>query len=364
MAEQKNGSTSFFLTAKGRHVLVISIGVIVLLVLFYRLQHIINPLLISFLIAYILDPFVDWFENKKVPRLLIVITVYLLLLAAIIPLVLYVFPEIFNQAVDLVQWVSHKYKDLRTLLQQRYPARYDRLISWTERSISSVSSRVAQILLANLNEILGSAFTIVTLIFLIPLYTFFFLWRFDYLTSVIAKYLPRTYKKRIISVIHDINQVVGNFFRGRLIICLIVGVSSAIGFQIAGIPFAWPLGLLIGMFNFVPYLAPIFGLPPVLLIAYLTFQDFRHPLYALIVYGVTQLVDNWILTPFIQGKMVGLHPITTIVVVLIGADLAGVFGLILAIPAAAAIKILFKNFIWPHIAEAADLDINLQTPKK
>ncbi len=364
MIEKSQLDPKPLMSARWRHILVISIGILVLFAFFYRLQHIVNPLLISFLIAYILDPFVDWFEHRKVPRIVVVIAVYVLMIVAILLLVLLVVPEVVNQAIDLAQWAARKYLELKRHLQQMNPSRYGRLIEWSEKNISVVSARISQVLFANLNDILGSALTVVTLVFLIPLYTFFFLWRFDYLVSVISRYLPRAHKKKIIEVTGEINQVVANFFRGRLIICLFVGITSAIGFQIAGIPFAWPLGLAIGVFNFIPYLAPIFGLPPVLLVAYLTFHDFRHPIYALIVYGFTQLLDNWILTPFIQGKMVGLHPITAVVVVLIGADLAGVLGLILAIPAAAAIKILFKQFIWPHIAEAADLDPSLQKPEK
>jgi len=347
-----------------RHILVISIGLMILLVLFYRLQEILNPLLISFLIAYVLDPFVDWFEKKGVPRVAVVVIVYVILLAVILLLILFVFPELFNQAVDLAQWVTQKYGELRIHLEQQSPSRYSRIIAWSEKSLAAVSTRAGQIFLTHLNEILGSAVTVVTLVLLIPIYTFFFLWRFDYLTSVIARYLPRTHKKRIIEVTHEINLVVANFFRGRLIVCLFVGVSCAIGFQISGLPFAWPLGLLIGVFNFIPYLAPIFGLPPTLLVAYLTFHDLRHPLYATIVYLVAQFIDNWILTPVIQKKMIGLHPITTIVVIFIGGNLAGMFGLIVAIPAAAVIKILFKEFIWPHIAEAADLDPRLQQSEK
>jgi predicted PurR-regulated permease PerM len=102
-------------------------------------------------------------------------------------------------------------------------------------------------------------------------------------------------------------------------------------------------------------MAPLIGLPATVLITYLTYHDILHPILAVAVYGFFQLTDSFIFTPFIQGKMIGLHPITTIVVILVGSDLGGVFGLVLAIPTAAAVKILFNEFIRPVILDAADI---------
>ena len=148
-----------------------------------------------------------------------------------------------------------------------------------------------------------------------------------------------------------------HFFRGRLLVCLAVGLICAIGFQIVGVPFAWPLGLAMGVLNFVPFLAPFVGLPFVVIISYVDSGGFRQPIWATVVFSIAQFVDGWILTPFVQGKSIGLHPITTIIVLLIGSELAGLFGLLLAIPAAAAVKILFREFVWPTVAEAADIDV-------
>jgi predicted PurR-regulated permease PerM len=131
----------------------------------------------------------------------------------------------------------------------------------------------------------------------------------------------------------------------------------AIGFQIVSVPFAWPLGLAMGILNFVPFLAPFVGLPVVVIISYANSGGFHLPLWATIVFSIVQFIDGWILTPVIQGKSIGLHPITTIIVLMIGSELAGLYGLLLSIPAAAAMKILFKEFVWSTVAEAADIDV-------
>jgi len=162
-------------------------------------------------------------------------------------------------------------------------------------------------------------------------------------------------------VVSQIDQVAANFFRGRLIICLFIGVSTAVGFAVIGLPFAWLLGIAAGILNLVPYFGPISILVPSLLVAYLHFHDFRHPIYTFTTFTAFQLIDGFILTPVVQGKMIGLHPITTLVVLLIGGELAGVFGLILAVPAAAAIKILAREFLLPELLDTQPEKNRLQS---
>ncbi len=339
-----------------RHGVVIILSVAGILLLAYRLEHIINPLLVSLIIAYILDPFVAFVEKKGISRLLVVIGVYVLLAVLAVLIIVLLVPVLIEQINDFIRWIAKKSVDVKSLIQIRYPDRYNKILAQVEKTTSTYGSQFAQQVIENVSALLLSTFTIINLLILIPLYTFFFLWRFDHIVEVIQRYLPRRHKEKIIDTVAEINPLVANFFRGRLIVCGIVGVTTAIGLSFVGVPFAWPLGLAAGVLNLVPFLAPVIGLPVIMLVTYLTFKDWSHPLASLIVYCAIQAADGFVLTPLIQGKMVGLHPITTIVVIFVGSDLAGVFGLILAIPAAAAVKIIFKRFIWPEIAEATNIN--------
>jgi predicted PurR-regulated permease PerM len=225
-----------------------------------------------------------------------------------------------------------------------------------EKLFAAYSGKTVQYLFDYTTVLLGSTFTIINLVILIPIYTFFFLWRFGPVAETCSRFLPLRYKDRILNVTNQINLVTANFFRGRLLICFAVGLLTAIGFQIVGVPLAWPMGLAVGVLNLIPFLAPVVGLPAVMAICYISSHNWQLPMYALSAFIIPQIIDGWLLTPLVQGKSIGLHPITTIVVILIGSELAGMFGLLLAIPAAAAIKIIFKEFAWPEIAEAAGLD--------
>ena len=113
---------------------------------------------------------------------------------------------------------------------------------------------------------------------------------------------------------------------------------------------------MIGVMNLIPFLSTVLGLPPSLLAAYVGHGDLVHPLYAAIVFMVVQSCDAFVLTPWIQGKALGLHPITIVIVLLMGSELGGLFGMLLAIPAACVVKILFLEFVWPHLKELTGQD--------
>ncbi|NLE30057.1 MAG: AI-2E family transporter [Phycisphaerae bacterium] len=324
----------------------------------WRLEHILSPVLLSLTIAYILDPAVGWFERKGLPRLFIVIMVFLLLIASVVGVFIIVVPQLVYQIQDFLRWISERPADIHRILYQRLePEQAEKLSRQIQSNLSSYSGKMVQYLFDYFTKILTSAFTIINLGILIPIYIFFFLWRFDRITETVRRFLPKKYKARLLGVLGPINDIMAHFFRGRLLVCLAVGLICAIGFQIVGVPFAWPLGLAMGVLNFVPFLAPFVGLPFVVIISYVDSGGFRQPIWATVVFSIAQFVDGWILTPFVQGKSIGLHPITTIIVLLIGSELAGLFGLLLAIPAAAAVKILFREFVWPTVAEAADIDV-------
>jgi predicted PurR-regulated permease PerM len=234
-------------------------------------------------------------------------------------------------------------------IREKYPSQVHDFLSGLQKSAASYTSQVIQHAVAAFGTVAGSLLAVVSVLILLPLYTFFFLWRFDRVVGFLGGLIPGRHRDRVVLVVKQIDQTLASFFRGRLIVCGIVGVATAIGYLIAGVPFALVLGLLVGVLNLVPYLSVVVGLPITLVVCYLAHFDLAHPLYALIAFTVVQMLDNFFLTPVIQGKAVGLHPITMVVVLLIGSELAGLLGLILAVPAAAVIKILLREFVLPEL---------------
>lgn len=336
-------------------------GVIVLTVvvvwLAYRVRAVFTPILVSAGLAYILNPLVTSLKRKRIPRLASVIGIYVLLAGIIAMAMPVVISEVIAQGSQLSQTLAGYTQEKVGYLQEKYPQEFTKYVLVIKEQLAKYGTRTAGYLAEGLTAILSSVFNLVTVLVLIPLYTFFFLWRFDSLIEKIAvNMIPAEYRVRTVKIAKAIDAAVASFFRGRLLVCLAVGVATTIGYAIAGIPFALLLGPMIGVMNLIPFLSTVLGLPPSLLAAYVGHGDLVHPLYAGIVFMIVQSCDAFVLTPWIQGKALGLHPITIVIVLLMGSELGGLFGMLLAIPAACVVKILFLEFVWPHLKELTGQD--------
>jgi len=209
-------------------------------------------------------------------------------------------------------------------------------------------------------RVLGAVVQIGLLAFLIPFYFFFFsLWYPDVLRFG-RDLLPRRNKDRVLHLLGKMDEVVAGFVRGRIVISLIMGVMLAIGWMICGVPYAIPLGLVVGVFCAVPYLGGV-GIP--LAVGLLFFDQLSLPadersiwlgwfgvvLWPALVFAVIQFIEGYVLVPYIAGRATGLDPVTILVVVLAGGSVLGVYGMLLAIPVAACGKILLMEVVLPKV---------------
>ena len=161
------------------------------------------------------------------------------------------------------------------------------------------------------------------------------------------EYEPNNYRVRIGNTTGEIWRTNLTFVRSRIVVCLLVGLLTGLGYWLVGLPYWWAWAIVIGATNAVPILPLACGLLPSVIQAYLHFGDLAHPFYIALVFMIVQVLDGFVLSPLIQGKMVGLHPVTTLILLTAGSLFFGFFGLILAIPIAIAAKIIFKNFFQP-----------------
>ena len=170
-------------------------------------------------------------------------------------------------------------------------------------------------------------------------------------------FIPDHNRDRVRHLIREMDRAVAGFVRGRLVISAILGTIFAIGWLIVGVPYSLALGLLIGVFCAVPYLSVI-GVP--VAVTLLAVDQFSLPesermawwgiiVWPTAVYMVGQSLDDWVLTPLIQGKVTNLNPVAIVVAVLAGGTLAGIYGMLLAVPAAACVKIILSEVVMPRI---------------
>jgi predicted PurR-regulated permease PerM len=199
------------------------------------------------------------------------------------------------------------------------------------------------------------------LAFLIPFYFYYFSVHWPAITGFFAGLIPDERKGTVLQLASEMDRAVAGFVRGRIVICILMGVMFAVGWQVCGVPYGIALGVLTGALSIVPYLGGIglpvavgllavdqFGLPP----------DARMALWGILlwptaVFVVVQTIEGYLLTPVIAGKATNLDPVTIVVAILAGGSVAGVYGMLLAIPIAACGKIALTRIVMPRLLEFA-----------
>jgi predicted PurR-regulated permease PerM len=199
------------------------------------------------------------------------------------------------------------------------------------------------------------------LLFLIPFYFFFFSLWYPQVCDFVNSLIPESKSSTIIPLLHRMDDAVAGFVRGRIVIAIIMAVLYAVGWAFMGVPYAILLAIVVGAFSLVPFLGLI-GIP--VAIVMLAVAQFDLPeaqrmtwwgilLWPTLVFAVVNTLDGWVLTPFIAGKATNLDPVTIFVAVLAGGSVMGVYGMLLAIPIAACIKILLSDLVIPKLRELA-----------
>ena len=204
--------------------------------------------------------------------------------------------------------------------------------------------------------VFGSVLEFFGLLVLLPIYTWFLLFELERIHSFVARYLPRRDRERIVRIGGQVGEVLANFFRGRLLVCLIKGAILSVGLWIAGIDFALLLGLGTGFLSLVPFVGSLIGFVLALLVGLLEYELGTALWHVGLVFFAAEMIENYLLLPRILGESLGLHPVVVIFALMAGASSMGMFGLLIALPLTATIVILCREFLLPVLAEMADKD--------
>lgn len=215
---------------------------------------------------------------------------------------------------------------------------------------------------ALVQRVFGSVVEFALLLILLPIYTWFLLFELEGIHSFVARYLPRRDRERIVRIGGQIGEMLANFFRGRLLVCLFKGGILALGLWIAGVDFALLLGLGTGFLSLVPFFGSLVGFVLALLVGLLEFDVVTALWHVGLVFFAAEMIENYLLLPHILGESLGLHPVVVIFALMAGAASMGMFGLLIALPLTATIVILGREFLLPVLAEIADKD-GKRTPR-
>ncbi|WP_430815010.1 AI-2E family transporter [Carboxylicivirga sp. RSCT41] len=323
------------------------------------LKHVLGPFIIAVFIAYLLDPLVNFVQNKMRIRhrglsVLLTVSVVGAALTAIMLFLVPAFIQEMNKMVQLIR-IYVQSVDVRDVLPFDWEHSLRDIIRDTDLvsylNIDNIYGTIKKVLPGFWNLFSGSMRVIAGIIgmLIVVLYTIFILMDFQRMGQLWLGIIPSQYRKVASEIVDDLGHSMDLYFRSQGLIALIVGVLLAIGFKIIGLPMAIILGLFIGALNIVPYLQ-IVGFIPALLLALLkameTNQSFwQIALLVLLVLAIVQIIQETILVPRIMGKAYGMNPAIVLLALSIWGSLMGLIGMLLALPLTSVIASYYKRFV-------------------
>ncbi len=208
--------------------------------------------------------------------------------------------------------------------------------------------------LAYLARFLGGVLSLAGLFLLVPLYTYYFLFVLGPMHAAVRRYLPRRERERLTHVAERIGEVIASFFRGRLGVAFLKGSFLAVALTIADMPYGLLLGMLSGLLSIIPFVGAFTGFVLALVIGILEHGVIGSLVRSALVFGAGELVEGYVLVPRILGNRLGLHPLVVFFALLAGGAAFGMLGLLLALPVTATLVILFQELVLPALRQFAD----------
>ncbi len=312
------------------------------------------PFFLAALITYLLHPVVEYVHEKGLPRFVAILSIYILFFGGISFAAVKGFPYFIVQMKQLlvnVPVLAEDYKELLYKVDRGTSALPYSVHSKIENYIVKMESNAQDVLtnaIFSLRKIVDYFFVIIV----VPFLVFYFLNDFEKLKKALWYLTPRKYRYEGKHLIKDIDQSLGGYIRGQLFVGAILGAAAMVALWVVGMPYPILLGLVIAITDIIPYFGPILGAIPVVLIA-LTIS-WKMVWITVGIMLVLQFIEGNILGPFIVGKNLHIHPVFIIFSLLFGGELAGVPGMILAVPIFSVIKVIIIHIREHRLQSSSD----------
>ena len=311
-------------------------------VILWTFRVILPPLILAGAIAFLLNPAVSGLARRGVHRVLGTAITYLAVLGGITLIVFLVVPLATDQANQFAEtWPEIEQRSTNFIedLSERSQGTF---LEFTPSELSDALDGGDQTLaeqLAQARKIGLQLFHVLLILVLGPIIAFYLLMDLPHLVRVGKDLVPPSARYETEIVMRRLNRAIGGFFRGQLVVALVVGVMVSVGLATIGLKFWFLIGMIAGLFNMIPLVGPWVGGIPGVVIA-LTTGDNLQALGVVVVMVVAQQIDNHFITPQVMQRAVSLHPAAVVLALLAGGSLGGFLGLLLAVPVAAALKIV------------------------
>ncbi|GAB4340369.1 MAG: AI-2E family transporter [Calditrichia bacterium] len=324
----------------------ISFGVLffVLAIAFlYFIGPLVKILIISALIAYILDPLAGRLESRGMSRTMATLIVFSGLMAILIGFILLLLPVITQEVKELqaafaAGEVQIFFKKTESLLQERLAGLGISNLNLTER-LQTFFTRFGEGLLGYLLNVVS----IITNLVIIPFIIFFLLKDGQQIKKQLISLVPNRYFEFSLNLLYKMDLQLGNYLRGQFLDAFIIGILSITALWILGINYFFVIGAFAGLANLIPYIGPITGAIPAIIVSVVQTGNFSMVTWIVLAFAIVQLADNVLVQPIVVAKTVNMHPLLVLLVVIIGGQFMGILGMILAVPVTGVLKVIIQE---------------------
>jgi len=320
------------------------------LALLYYLSPILAPFLFGAMLAYICDPLVDWLERRRVPRTLGVVLVMLLLLALLALLTLILVPLFYKEVKLLSERLPGYFSQLSThlvpWLKKHFGAEVQidaaslrQLVADSLQGTEGIGLKLLQSLKIGGLTVLGYIVNLV----LVPVVLFYLLRDWKELVGRLDRLVPRRWHAKAREIFKETDAVLAEFLRGQISVVLLMSAFYTIGLWLVGLEFFLPVGIITGVLVFVPYVGMLTGLVLATLAALMQFGATSGLVWVWVVFAAGQALEGMAVTPLLVGQRIGLHPVAVIFALLAFGQIFGFFGVLIALPASAALLVGLRH---------------------
>lgn len=333
-----------------RHLLFWSFALILAIAFAVILGDVLMPFVIGFVIAYFLDPVADRLERLGMARWQAAALILLAFITAIVLMMILILPSLGDQLAGFSQNVPGYVAALQAkveslsgtwigkMLGPRLAEIQRSLGQYLGQGVSFVTGFLASLWTGS-RAILG----VFGFILITPVVAFYMLLDWDRMVAMVDGWVPRAHVGTVRGLAREIDRAVAGFIRGQSLVCLILGLIYAGGLIIVGLNFGFLIGLGAGLISFIPFVGSIVGFILAMIVALFQFWPEWHMLLAVAgVFAVGQFIEGNILSPKLVGNSVGLHPVWLMFALFVAGAFFGFFGLLVAVPVAAAIGVLVR----------------------
>ena len=305
----------------------------------YKLSNIVTMLIISMLLAYILDPIASQLEAKGLSRSLSTIFIFILFFLFLFIIGWKIFPTLFNDLLSIQKNLNPNATEDIFLQIEKFVQENFAFINLSELNIQSEMNELLAGLTKQIISFAADLVSVISTVIIIPFVTFFLLKDGRNMKKLLISYIPNRYFEMSLNVLYKMDLQLGGYLRGQFIEALVVGTLAILALWILGIKYFILIGIFAGLANLIPYVGPVAGAIPAIAVAITNGADSNQIIYIVLAFATIQLIDNMVMQPLVLSKSVNLHPLIIVLAILVGGKFFGILGMFLAVPAAGILKV-------------------------